>query len=84
MHRLIWLILALSLVGCGRDKPSSTISVTCEGGVQLVGATSVDVLGDLSDGRPTMKFPDPANPGKTGSISIQPHDHCKITPTASS
>ena len=83
MRRLIWLALVLSVAGCGGDKQSSTLSVTCAGGVQLVGAASVDVLGDLTDGRTTMKFPDPANAGKVGTISVQPHDHCKITPTGS-
>jgi hypothetical protein len=83
MRRLIWLALVLSVAGCGGDKASSTVSVTCAGGVQLVGAASVDVLGDLTDGRTTMKFPDPANTGKVGTISVQPHDHCKITPTTS-
>jgi hypothetical protein len=48
---------------------------------KLVGATSVDVLGELSNGRPTMQFPDPANPGKTGAFAVAPRDHCKITPT---
>jgi hypothetical protein len=81
MHRLIWLVLAVSLVGCGGGKSSGTISVVCDGGVQLIGAASVDILGDLTNGQPTMKFPDPANPGKVGTITIQPHDRCKITPT---
>ena len=38
-----------------------------------------DVLGDLDNGRPTMRFPDPANPGRDGTISVQPHERCKIT-----
>ena len=80
MRRLTWLALVLSLAGCGGDKPSSTLSVVCAGGTQLVGATSIDVLGDLADGRPAMKFPDPANAGQVGTISVPPHDHCKITP----
>lgn len=81
MRRLIWLILALSLSACGGDKPSTTLSVTCTGGVQLVGATSVDVQGDLANGRPQMRFPDPANPGQTGTITLQPHNDCKIVPS---
>lgn len=80
MRRLIWLALVSSLAGCGGDKPATTLSVTCTGGTQLVGAASIDVLGDLANGLPTMNFPDPANPGKTGNISVQPHDRCKITP----
>ena len=80
MRHLVWLTLALSLTGCGGSKSSGTLSVTCAGGTQLVGAASIDVLGDLANGQPSMEFPDPANPGKTGTISVQPHSHCKITP----
>jgi hypothetical protein len=36
------------------------------------------------DGRPTMTFPDPTNPGKTGTISVPPHGHCKVTAQAPS
>jgi hypothetical protein len=83
MRRLVWPLVLLSLAGCGGDKPSATLSVICGGGTQLVGATSIDVLGDVDNGRPTMSFPDPANAGKTGTISVPPHDHCKITPVTS-
>ena len=75
----VWTVLALSLAGCGGDKPSTTLSVTCAEGTQLVGATSIEVLGDLTNGRPVMEFPDPANPGKTGAIAVPPRDPCKIT-----
>ena len=82
MRHLVWMTLVLSLAGCGGGKPATTLSVTCARGTQLVGAASVDVLGDLANGLPTMNFPDPANPGQTGTISVQPHDHCKIAPTS--
>jgi hypothetical protein len=86
VRHLVSMTLALSLAGCGGGKSSGTLSVTCTGGggAQLVGAASIDVLGDLANGQPTMEFPDPANPGKTGTISVQPHGHCKITPTSGS
>jgi hypothetical protein len=82
MYRLAWLFVPLMLTACGGGKSETTFSVTCSGagGPQLIGAASIDVLGDLVNGRPTMNFPDPANPGKTGSISIQPHSQCRITP----
>jgi hypothetical protein len=83
MGRLIWLVLVLSLAGCGGGKSAATVSVTCGGGTQLVGASSVDVLGDLANGQPVLKFPDPANPGNTGTISVPVHDHCRIAPTPS-
>jgi hypothetical protein len=80
MGSVAWLFFALTLAGCGGGKSAATLSVTCTGGTQLVGAASVDVLGDLADGHPTIEFPDPANPGRTGTITVQPHDHCKTTP----
>jgi hypothetical protein len=86
MHRLIWLLLPLSLSACGGGKSAMTLTVTCSGvgGPQLIGATSIDVLGDVVSGRPTMNFPDPVSSGKTGSISVPPHSQCKITPQTSS
>ena len=82
MHRPLWPLIALSLAACGGGKSSSTLTVTCSnaGGPQLVGATSIDVLGDVVNGRPTINFPDPVRSGKTGSISVQPHGSCTITP----
>ena len=86
MRRLAWLVIPLLLAGCGGSKTGPTLTVTCSGpgGVQLLGAASVDVQGDLANGRPTMTYPDPANPGKTGTISVEPHNNCRITSPASS
>jgi hypothetical protein len=81
MRRAAWIILVLSLAGCGGGKSSATLTVVCGSGTKLVGATSIDVLGDLANGRPVMEFPDPANAGKTGAIAVPPRDHCKITPS---
>lgn len=81
MRPLIFLTLIVPLVACGGRKEATTISAICSDGVRLVGVTSVDVLGDLADGRTTMKYPDPANSGRTGTITVQPHQHCTIAPT---
>ena len=78
---LTCLLLPLALAGCGGDKPKATLSVTCGGSVALAGATTIDVLGDPVNGRPTLTFPDPANPGKTGAMAIAPASRCSITPT---
>jgi hypothetical protein len=77
---VVCMILLLSLAGCGGGKSAGSLSITCAGGTQLVGAASIDVLGELADGRPKIEFPDPANPGKTGVITVQPRDHCKVSP----
>jgi len=83
MRRAAWLILALSLAGCGGSKSTTSLTVVCGGGTRLVGAASIEVMGDLANGRPVMEFPDPANAGKTGAISVPPRDHCKITASSS-
>jgi hypothetical protein len=79
--RLCWLLLAFALAGCGGDKPKATLSVSCGGSMALAGARSIDLLGDPVNGRPTLNFPDPANPGKTGTMAIAPATRCVITPT---
>lgn len=80
MRSSVSVILLLMLAACGGGKSSTTLSVTCTTGTQLVGAASIDVLGDLTDGQPRFEFPDPANPGQIGTILVAPHSHCKITP----
>jgi hypothetical protein len=61
-----------------------TLSVMCDGSASLVGARSIDVLGDPVNGRPMLSFPDPANSDKTGTLAVPPHDRCTITPVAGS
>lgn len=83
MRRAVWIIaVLLSLAGCGGGKSATTLTVICSGGTQLVGAASIDVQGDLVNGRPMMEFPDPANRGSTGTIAVAPHNHCTITPSS--
>jgi hypothetical protein len=79
-RQLGWLFVPIVLVGCGGDKPAATLSITCGGSAALVGATSIDVLGDQVNGRTAFTYPDPANRGKTGALSVPPHDRCTITP----
>jgi hypothetical protein len=81
----VWLLVPMVLAGCGGDdKPAATLSVSCHGSVALVGARSIDVLGDQVNGRTTISFPDPVNPGKTGGIAVGPGDRCSITPVIGS
>jgi hypothetical protein len=80
MRRIALSLLVLLLTGCGGGKSSTTLTITCADGTEVNGAASVDVLGDLANGRPVINFPDPVNPGKTATISIQPSGHCKIAP----
>ena len=79
---LAWLLPLCALAGCGGgSKPQQTLSVTCDGNTVLNGARPVDVLGDPVNGKVTLSFPDPVNPGKTGAIAVAPHDRCTIAPT---
>jgi len=83
MHRLLWFAIALSLTACGGgSKSGPTLTVVCSapGNIQLNGATSIDVMGDVVNGRPTMNYPDPANAGQTGTIAVEPRGRCTITP----
>jgi hypothetical protein len=80
LWHLGWFCLPIVLAGCGGDKPAATLTVTCDGNAALAGARSVDVLGDQANGRTAMTFPDPANPGKTNTLSVAPNDRCSITP----
>lgn len=84
MRRIACLMVLLVLAGCGGDKPTATLSVVCPGGSQLNGARSIDIASDAQSGRPQLLFPDPVNPGKVGAITVQPGDHCTITPATSS
>ncbi|WP_158932766.1 hypothetical protein [Acidisphaera sp. S103] len=84
LRYLAWLCLPLLLTNCGGDKPASTVSVTCGGSSALVGARSVDVLGDQVNGQTVLSFPDPANRGQTGTLVVPSHDRCTIGPTPTS
>ena len=80
---LLW--LPMVLLGCGGDaKSAATLSVSCGGSDVLVGAHSIDVLGDPVNGRPTLSYPDPVNAGKTGTLPVRAQDRCTITPVAGS
>lgn len=84
MRRFALLFILLPLAGCGGEKAVTTLSIACGGTTQLYGASSVDVLGDLQNGHPTLAYPDPVNPGKTGTIMVQPGERCTITPATTS
>ena len=74
------LFLPVVLAGCGGDKPAATLSVTCGGDIVLAGARSIDVMGDPANGRAILSFPDPANPGTTGTLAVPGHERCSIAP----
>jgi hypothetical protein len=85
LWQLGWLCLPIVLPGCGgSDKPAVTLTVSCGGSDVLIGARSIDVLGDPVNGRPTLSFPDPANAGQTGTLSVPAQDRCTITPMSGS
>ncbi len=80
MRRLAWLLIPMSLAACGSSKIVGTISVKCDGGTELCTVRRRSTcLATTVDGRPTISFADPANPGKTGTISVPPHGRCKVS-----
>ncbi len=81
MRRLAWLLLPLALCGCGGSKSPTSLAVICGGRTALAGASTIEVSGDTTDGRPTLSFPDPANPGSIGTIVVPARDRCRIVPS---
>ncbi len=81
--RLRWLAvlaLPLALTACGGSVASTTVSVSCGNGTSLNGATSVDVT-PAANGSAVLTYPDPANPGHTGTIGVAPGAKCTIRST---
>ncbi|MCQ8277645.1 hypothetical protein NFI95_04175 [Acetobacteraceae bacterium KSS8] len=76
--------VALLLAGCGHSKSGSpTLSVTCDGTLMLAGATQITAASDNGGGVATLRFPDPANPGQTGTLPVPGGRSCVITPVVS-
>ncbi len=80
-------LLRLALVGlpvwlsaCGHSDPTATLSVTCGGETTLAGAASIDVAPAPGGEAALLSFPDPANPGHTGTLSVTGGHPCTITP----
>lgn len=73
---------ALLLAGCGghSDPGPPTLSVTCDNSLMLAGASQVSVLSSNGGGVATLQFPDPANPGQTGTLPVPGGRSCVITP----
>lgn len=70
-----------TLSGCGHAGPATpTLSVSCGGSLMLAGATAVDVATAPGGSGAMLSFPDPANPGHTGTLPVPPGESCAITP----
>ena len=74
------LVLSLAAAACGHsdNKSTPTLSVTCEGNLRLAGAASIDVA--QTNGGTMLSFPDPANPGHTGTLPVAGGVPCTIAP----
>lgn len=70
------LAVPAALAACGHSEQVASLSVTCGGSLQLAGATSVQVNA-LATGT-QLSFPDPANPGHTGTLPVQSGQPCTI------
>ncbi len=80
LNSLAILVLPLAAAACGHSdaKSTPTLSVTCDGSLRLAGAASIDVA--TVGGGTLLSFPDPANPGHTGSLPLSPGTPCTIAP----
>ena len=74
------LVLPLAAAACGHSdaKSTPTLSVTCDGTLRLAGAASIDVA--TVGGGTLLSFPDPANPGHTGTLPLSAGTPCTIAP----
>jgi hypothetical protein len=75
-------LVAGLLTGCGSSTRDPSVWVHCHGTLVLSGAKSVDVIVDPARG-PLLSYPDPANPGQTGTIPVTKDNDCTIAPTGS-
>ncbi|MBE7211068.1 MAG: hypothetical protein INR65_08610 [Gluconacetobacter diazotrophicus] len=72
------LALPLLLAACGHSDPApSTLSVSCDNSLLLAGATSLQAI--ATEHGASLSYPDPVNPGHTGSLPLQPGHPCTIT-----
>lgn len=76
--------LPLALSACGHSAPTTpTLSVTCNGSLMLAGAVSIDVATAPGGAGTVLSFPDPADPGHTGTLPIPPGQACSVSPVLS-
>jgi len=79
--RLVLLGLPVGLSACGHSSPSTaTLSVTCDGTLTLAGAASIEVATAPGGTGTVLSFPDPVNPGHTGTLPISGGRACTIAP----
>ena len=79
VRHLLCMLLVLSLAGCGGGSHQGLSRSPAPGAHNWL-ARRQSTYWVTFHGRPKLEFPDPANPGKTGVITVQPHDHCKVSP----
>lgn len=78
--RLALVGLPIGLSACGHSDPTASLSVVCGGETTLAGAASIDVAPAPGGASTLLSFPDPANPGRTGTLSVTGGHPCTITP----
>ena len=73
--------LPLALSACGHSASSiPTLSVNCGGSLMLAGASSIDIATAPGGAGTVLSFPDPADPGHTGTLPIPPGQACSVSP----
>ena len=80
--RLVTLVPLLLAACGGHSTPTASLSVTCDGRLELAGAASIDVVPYPGKGA-GLSFPDPVNPGHTGTLPLPEGRACTIAPVLS-
>lgn len=75
----------LPLAACGGSSDTGTLTLRCMGGATVVGvhqvAVTMQAAGTAATPQATLVYPDPVNPGHTGSVGVAPGQRCTIAPT---
>lgn len=75
----------LPLAACGGSSGTGTLTLRCMNGTTVVGVRQVAVTVQPSGTAPapkaTLAYPNPVDPGHTGSVGVEPGQKCTIAPT---
>lgn len=71
------LVLMPLLAACGGSSRVNTLTITCSGLIAVAGVSSVEAA-STSGGAVALRYSDPVNPGRTGTVPVPPGSSCSI------
>lgn len=79
MRNLALATLLLPLLSaCGGSSRVNTLTITCGGQIAVAGVPSVEAAAPLTGGTLALRYADPVNPGRTGTVAVTPGSSCAI------